>query len=112
MSYQAKFTGWDELTLSDLMVAYRKAKVDCFMEDGYPSAIDFAEFEENLLDNLKYLLDEWQEHDGPKNLTHYFGKFRVVPKKVSSKPKEDCKNGHTHFSNKKERLSILAILIS
>ena len=101
MSYQAKFTGWGELTLTDLMIAYRKAKVDCFMEDGYPSAIDFAEFEENLLGNLKYLLKEWQEHDGPKDLSNYFGKFRVVPKKVSSKPKEDCKNGHTHFSNKK-----------
>ena len=36
MSYQAEFTGWGELTLTDLMVAYRKAKVDCFMEDGYP----------------------------------------------------------------------------
>ncbi|BFL82810.1 hypothetical protein LFREDSHE_12600 [Shewanella baltica] len=93
------------------MVAYRKAKVDCFMEDGYPSAIDFAEFEENLLGNLKLLLQEWQENKGPKNFGQYFGQFRVVPKKLSSKPKENCKNGHTHFSNKKEHLSIFAIQI-
>jgi len=26
MSYQAKFTGWQNLTLEDLVVAYRKAK--------------------------------------------------------------------------------------
>lgn len=101
MSYKAEFKGWKNLSLTDLMVAYRKAKVDCFMEDGYPSAIDFAEFEENLLGNLKYLLKEWQDNDGPKALNHYFGQFRVVPKKVSSSPREDCKNGHTHFSNKK-----------
>lgn len=101
MSYRAEFNSWSELTLTDLMVAYRKAKVDCFMEDGYPSAIDFAEFEEDLLDNLKHLLQEWQNHDGPKSYNDYFGQFRVVPKKLSSKPKEDCKNGHTHFSNKK-----------
>ncbi|AMJ95478.1 hypothetical protein AVL56_14980 [Alteromonas stellipolaris] len=101
MSYKAEFESWKQLSLSDLMIAYRKAKVDCFMEDGYPSAIDFAEFEESLLDNLKLLLNEWQKHDGPKIMSQYFGQFRVVPKKVSSKPKEDCKNGHTHFSNKK-----------
>lgn len=101
MSYKAEFKSWGALTLTDLMVAYRKAKVDCFMEDGYPSAIDFAEFEENLLGNLKLLLQEWQENKGPKNFGQYFGQFRVVPKKLSSKPKENCKNGHTHFSNKK-----------
>jgi len=27
MSYQAKFTGWQNLTLEDLVVAYRKATI-------------------------------------------------------------------------------------
>ena len=26
MTYQATFTGWDDLTIEDLLVAYRKAK--------------------------------------------------------------------------------------
>lgn len=101
MSYVAKFEGWANLTQIDLIVAYRKAKADCFIEDGFPSAIDFAEFEENLLINLDKLLEEWKEHDGPKNIDNYLGHFRVVPKKISSKPKENSNNGHTHFSNKK-----------
>ncbi|WP_345855948.1 RNA-directed DNA polymerase [Shewanella algae] len=101
MSYTAQFEGWDNLTQIDLIVAYRKAKADCFIEDGFPSAIDFAEFEEDLLTNLDKLLEEWQEHSGPKNINSYLGHFRVVPKKLSSKPKENSKNGHTHFSDKK-----------
>jgi len=31
MSYQPQFNGWDKLTLADLLVAYRKAKADCFL---------------------------------------------------------------------------------
>lgn len=32
MGYQANFTGWQNLTFEDLVVAYRKAKADCFFE--------------------------------------------------------------------------------
>lgn len=45
MSYQAQFNGWDSLTLTDLLVAYRKAKADCFFENCFPTAINFAEYE-------------------------------------------------------------------
>ena len=31
MAYQAFFTGWDALTIEDLLVAYRKAKADCLI---------------------------------------------------------------------------------
>jgi hypothetical protein len=48
MSYQAKFTGWQNLTLEDLVVAYRKAKADCFFENTFPTAIKFAEYEQEL----------------------------------------------------------------
>ena len=53
MSYYAKFTGWDSLTVEDLLVAYRKAKADCFFENTFPTAIKFAEYEQDLLINLK-----------------------------------------------------------
>lgn len=36
MSYKATFTGWQNLTLEDLVVAYRKAKADCFFENTFP----------------------------------------------------------------------------
>jgi len=39
MGYQAYFTGWQNLSLEDLVVAYRKAKADCFFENTFPAAI-------------------------------------------------------------------------
>lgn len=101
MNYQAVFNGWAQLTEIDLIVAYRKAKADCFSEDGFPSAIAFAEYEDDLLNNLKNLREEWSKCNGPKNLTSYLGQPQLVPKKISVEPKNDKKNGHTHFSNHK-----------
>ncbi len=46
MTYQAIFTGWDDLTIEDLLVAYRKAKADSFFENTFPVAIKFAEYEQ------------------------------------------------------------------
>ena len=57
MGYQAVFTGWENITLEDLLVAYRKAKADCFFENTFPAAIKFAEYEQDLLSNLKNCLD-------------------------------------------------------
>ncbi len=48
INYQAKFKGWDSLTIEDLLVAYRKAKADYFFENTFPTAINFAEHEKNL----------------------------------------------------------------
>lgn len=31
MTYKAEFTGWNHLAVEDLLVAYRKAKADCFL---------------------------------------------------------------------------------
>ena len=59
MSYKAKFSGWKNLKLEDLIVAYRKAKADCFFENTFPTAIKFAEYEHDLLNNLKTLLEFW-----------------------------------------------------
>lgn len=47
MSYQANFIGWQNLTLEDLMMAYRKAKANCCSENTFPIAIQFAEYEQN-----------------------------------------------------------------
>lgn len=56
MSYQSEFTGWSSLKIEDLLVAYRKAKADCFFENTFPTAIKFAEYEQDLLVNLSGLL--------------------------------------------------------
>ena len=56
MSYKAEFTGWNNLTIQDLLIAYRKAKADCYFENGFPTALKFAEYEGNLIENLNELL--------------------------------------------------------
>lgn len=61
MGYQPDFTGWDELTLADLLVAYRKAKADVFFENTFPTAIKFAEYEQKLLGKLEALLKRLQD---------------------------------------------------
>lgn len=99
MTYKAIFTGWHNLTLEDLVVAYRKAKADCFFENTFPTAIKFAEYEQDLLANLKVLLTSIKLNNGFAENTAYLGDFRLLPKKLSFQSKADAVNGHVHFSN-------------
>ncbi|MCB1984433.1 MAG: hypothetical protein H6936_08355 [Burkholderiales bacterium] len=99
MSYQATFTGWQNLTLEDLVVAYRKAKADCFFGNTFPTAIKFAEYEQDLLANLKSLLASLKTNNGFAKNSDYLGEFRLLPKKLSFEPKAIADDGHVHFSN-------------
>ena len=99
MSYQAEFTGWGSLTIEDLLVAYRKAKADCFFENTFPTAIKFAEYEQDLLTNLNCLLSRLKSNSGFKSDEELLGDFRLLPKKLSTDRKADSsENGHVHFS--------------
>ncbi|MBR0567463.1 RNA-directed DNA polymerase [Azoarcus sp. L1K30] len=100
MGYQATFTGWEDITLEDLLVAYRKAKADCFFENTFPAAIKFADYERDLLANLKKLLEYLHQDKGFSGNERLLGDFRLLPKKLSNKPKKNLPaNGHVHFSN-------------
>ncbi|EBB9194143.1 TPA: hypothetical protein KIA93_000349 [Salmonella enterica] len=100
MTYQAVFTGWNDLTIEDLLIAYRKAKADCFFEDTFPTAIKFAEYEQNLLANVSALLKRLQDKDGFESDKKLIGDFRLLPKKLSVEKKEsEPENGHVHFSD-------------
>lgn len=99
MSYYAKFNGWDELRVEDLLVAYRKAKADCFFENTFPTAIKFAEYEQDLLANLNALLMRLKSDSGFESNEELLGDFRLLPKKLSTDRKPDStENGHVHFS--------------
>ncbi|WP_420934412.1 hypothetical protein ACOJR9_00035 [Alteromonas sp. A081] len=99
MSYFAKFDGWDELRVEDLLVAYRKAKADCFFENSFPTAIKFADYEQDLLANLSDLLDRLKKNSGFEKDKELLGDFRLLPKKLSTDRKADSsENGHIHFS--------------
>lgn len=100
MGYKSKFEGWEQLTITDLLVAYRKAKADCFFENTFPTAIKFADYEKDLLINLNKLLGEIKEKKGFTENKKLLGEFRLLPKKLSSKQKSTTPvNGHVHFSN-------------
>lgn len=99
MSYQADFNGWEELTLTDLLVAYRKAKADVFFENTFPTAIKFAEYEQNLLANLDSLLMRLQSQKGFAQDEALLGEFRLVPKKLGMERKDGAPSGHAHFSD-------------
>ncbi|MBV1790598.1 RNA-directed DNA polymerase [Marinobacterium sp. D7] len=100
MGYETEFTGWKNLKLEDLLVAYRKAKADCFFENTFPTAINFAEYEQDLLTNLEELLEKLHENKGFLSNKELLGDYRLLPKKLSTDNKSDgTVNGHVHFSN-------------
>jgi hypothetical protein len=97
MSYQPEFKGWQNLSLADLLVAYRKVKADCFFENCFPTAVKFADFEQNLLGNLSDLLEKLKSNSGFGAEDSLLGPCRLLPKKLGLEPK--MQNGHTHFSD-------------
>lgn len=100
MSYEARFEGWDSLNIEDLLIAYRKAKADCFFENTFPTAIKFAEYEQDLLANLENLLARLKLDAGFESNEGLLGDFRLLPKKLSTEKKADStENGHVHFSD-------------
>lgn len=100
MSYRAEFKGWEELKISDLLVAYRKAKADLFFENIFPTAIKFAEFEQELLKNLELLLVRLKNSCGFADEKDLLGDFRLVPKQLGrGGPQSNSPTGHVHFSN-------------
>lgn len=99
MGYKAQFNGWKSLSIEDLLIAYRKAKADCFFENVFPTAIKFAEYEQDLLVNLKILLQQLKNEAGFDGNKELLGDFRLLPKKLSTNKKSDTsENGHVHFS--------------
>ncbi|AZE08658.1 hypothetical protein C4K10_0347 [Pseudomonas chlororaphis subsp. aureofaciens] len=98
MGYTAVFKGWGSLTIDDLIVAYRKAKADCFFENTFPAAIKFAEYEQDLLGNLNALLERLSGKVGFVNDHKMLGEYRLLPKKLTIEPKKNGSKGHIHFS--------------
>lgn len=96
-----------EITLDDLLIAYRKAKVNAYYETGHVTSIDFAEYEHNLIDNLNSFLKEFNDYNSNWFLSKDFiGQHRYALKKVevaenelTSKVDKSC--SFTYFSNSK-----------
>ena len=111
MSYQAEFGGWQDITLEDLIVAYRKAKADSFFENSFPTATKFTDYEQDLLTNLDNLLKRLKAENGfAENAARYLGQLRILPKKLVTIPKKEmCANGHVHFSDSDRAIENLVL---
>ncbi|MFM5446392.1 RNA-directed DNA polymerase [Aeromonas veronii] len=80
------------ITLSDLYLAYRKAKTDSFFDNFHPCKRRYSEFESNLHENLlnlhKTLIadeknDPWYKND------LFLGGYSYAPKSIDTSPWED-----------------------
>jgi hypothetical protein len=71
------------ISLADLYLAYRKAKADAFYERMHPSALAFAEFEQDLRVNLESLYKELIFNGARwKDDLSFLGGHLYVPKSV------------------------------
>jgi hypothetical protein len=94
---------WQDVNLTDLFFAFRKAKADCFFERSICIASEFAEYEKDLAHNLTALLQRLQKGKVAEVLSQNLGRTRVVAKKLGSEPKKPNKGvvseGHSFFSD-------------
>jgi len=106
-----QFTGplrrWSDLSIGDMIFAYRKAKADCHFERALSLTRTFAEYERNLESNLSALLNrlrspsrlELVEDDG------LIGEPCLVVKKLDARKPEhkggtaSASTGHSYFSD-------------
>jgi len=86
----------DFISLADLYLAYKKAKVDAYYDSSHPSALAFTEFEQNLQENLKSLYGvitknetEWWYS------SEFIGGFLYVPKSIDNSAWAD--NTQVHY---------------
>lgn len=86
------------ITLTDLYVAYRKAKVDMFYERDHATAFSFAEFEQSLGENLQALFEilnspepTWQISPG------FVGTYSYVPKSLDRDPNSPTTSAALQF---------------
>lgn len=79
---------WSGLSLTDLVFAYRKAKVDCFYESSIRVAERFIEYEQTLPENLAALLMRLQAGEAAAIMNSGIKKPIILPKRLHFAPDE------------------------
>lgn len=90
MKFNQTFTGWSNLEIEDLLLAYRKAKADCFYDNNFPNAVKFSEYEGELLQNINKLLEDLKRN-GLESFGSNF-KYRILPKRLGQEDKNTNSN--------------------
>ncbi|MET0049967.1 MAG: hypothetical protein ABW095_02675 [Candidatus Thiodiazotropha sp.] len=85
----------DYITISDMYLAYRKAKTDAYYEKLHPSAQSFAEFESSLQTNLERLHKIiTEEHNLWWENLDFIGSYLYVPKSIDDAPWDGSERTH------------------
>ncbi|MCG5509014.1 RNA-directed DNA polymerase [Ectothiorhodospira lacustris] len=94
---------WQDVDLTDLFFAFRKAKADCFFERSICIAREFANYEHDLAQRLTALLARLHQDQVEALLAENLGQRRVVAKKLGTAAKSPKKrttpDGHGFFSD-------------
>lgn len=113
MSEFDRLESWDKLSLEDLLLAYRKAKADCFFEHVSSTAEQFAFYEDDLYNNLSVLLLRLQTEGALPLLREGLGQVRLAAKKLATEKSRSPDSterpvSHYFFSDPKRTFETLA----
>ena len=83
------------ISLSDVYLAYRKAKAEAFFDSFHPNTISFSEFESDIQSNIECLYFKIINDDGSwwKNIDN-LGGYRYVPKSLNESDWNNNVNVH------------------
>lgn len=83
------------ITLEDLILAWRKAKVDLYYSTN-PPLFDMADYEDKLLDNLEWLCHRINGKDeGWVTDSDFLGTWTLAPKAIPPKKTDQCPTQET-----------------
>ncbi len=83
------------ISLSDLYIAYRKAKVEAFYENTHYHALVFTKYEQSLHKNLTALLKKILNKNPTWNTNNSFlGDYAYLPKSIDCKAWDNDSEGH------------------
>lgn len=114
--FTSRLAEWSDLELTDLVLAYRKAKADCFFERALSLAEDFADYEQNLEANLNALMGRLhsKKRAALAKDPRLLGSTHLVAKKLSIEPRKGRSRGtakaigHAYFSDKRRAFEHVA----
>lgn len=88
----------NEVLLEDLILAYRKVKVDCYFESGHLTAVGFSKYEENLINNLESLKERLKQ----PNFITFETSYALIIKSIEGIKNEHISQNKVYFSDSKE----------
>lgn len=84
----------DMYSISELYIAYRKAKAEAFYENTHFHALAFTKYEQTLDKNLRSLQQRLLDRHGWEVDSDFLGDFAYLPKSIDTTAWENQQDGH------------------